>query len=273
MDYNTEKYDVIILAGQSNAEGSGIGDVRHKFKNNDKIFILEDKNRPKIKGEVDLLVVGKETDCNIIPAKEYSLETGEKLGNFSLSFAEEYIKQGLLKDGRKLLIVYTAIGGTGFARYQWGNTTVMQERMFKMIDYAMQSNKDNRIVAFLWHQGEHDAFENSELTLKTRELYYYDKFGYLIKTVKEKYGKDFPIIAGAFSTEWVQSGYEKQCAAIYKATKRVLKENGGAFVNSNNLLSNNQTVHNGDNIHFSRQSLYYLGKRYFKAYKKLKNIQ
>lgn len=266
-----EKFDVIILAGQSNAEGYGIGDCKKAYKENGNIYILKDKNRRTIDfDEKGVLRVGKEFEPEIEIAKE-KVEKGVIFGNFSLAFAEKYVNNGYLKQGRKLLIVYTAIGGTGFAKHQWGNTAILQDRMFKMIDYALSLNNENRIVAFLWHQGEHDAFENAEFSKKTRELYYYDKFSYLIKQVKEKYGKDVPVIAGGFSSEWVNGGYQEQCEAVSRATKRVLKDNGGSFVKTDDLLSNNQRTQNGDSIHFSRQSLYYLGNRYFNAYKKIKD--
>ena len=43
--------------------------------------------------------------CDII------VQGGQITGDFSLTFAEEYEKAGLLQAGRKLLIVRAAIGG------------------------------------------------------------------------------------------------------------------------------------------------------------------
>ena len=264
------EYDVVILAGQSNAEGSGVGDVESAFTPNDKIRILEDQNKPLIHFDSKgILQVDGQLSLNIIEAKEQLNAKNQVLGNFSLSFASEYVKAGCLQGNRKLLIVYAAVGGTGFSRNQWGRGAVLQERMFAMVDYALSLHAGNKVVAFLWHQGEHDAFENPELSDGTREKFYYEKFGDLIKIVKNKYG-DMPILAGDFSYEWVNSGYQNQCAAIKRATKKVLKENGGAFIETSDLLSNNQQIGNNDTIHLSRQSLYELGKRYFKAFKKVK---
>jgi hypothetical protein len=123
----------------------------------------------------------------------------------------------------------------------------------------------------LWHQGEHDAFENADLSIKTKKQYYYEKFKYLINEIKNKYGNSFPIIAGDFCYEWVNDGMCEQCKAISDATKKVLREFGGEFVQTKDLKSNNQTIQNGDTIHFSRQSLYLLGKRYFAKFLKIKN--
>ena len=39
-----------------------------------------------------------------------------------------------------------------------------------------------------------------------------------------------------------------------------------AFIETSDLLSNNQQIGNGDPIHFSKDSLYKLGHRYFEAF-------
>lgn len=269
MNEKTEKFDIIILAGQSNAEGNGLGKVRREFRPNDRIFILRDANRAAIYfDEKGILRVDEDLKNEIIPATETQTPDGGKIGNFSLAFAEEYLKNGFLADGRKLLIIYAAVGGTGFAKHQWGNTAVLQERAFAMLDYALSLNSENKAVALLWHQGEHDVYENADLSLKTKERYYYEKFGFFVKKIKEKCG-DVPVIAGGFCAQWVNSGYTASANAVSAATKKVLKENGGSFVKTQDLLSNDQAVGNGDNIHFCRRSLYVLGKRYFRAFRKL----
>ena len=42
-----------------------------------------------------------------------------------------------------------------------------------------------------------------------------------------------------------------------------------AFIETSDLLSNNQMIANGDNIHFCRQALQELGHRYFLAFRSL----
>jgi hypothetical protein len=42
---------------------------------------------------------------------------------------------------------------------------------------------------------------------------------------------------------------------------------GGAFIETSDIPSNNQKTGNGDGIHFCRESLHTLGKRYFAAYR------
>lgn len=257
-------YDIIILAGQSNAEGSGIGEVDKEYKPNSLVYELVDKNKDKITlDENGRLALIRPYEYTIQEARE-ELYNGQKRGNFAHSFGEEYIKAGKLQKGRKLLIVKTAVGGTGFAKNHWGKGDLLQDRMYQMVDYALTLNKDNKVVAFLWHQGEHDAFENDEYSYKTRERVYYEKFSYLINGVRDKYGNEFPILSAGFSAEWAKD-YKEQCKAVISATKRVLKEYGGSYVSVKGLKSNNQDSGNGDTIHFCRKSLYELGKRYFKS--------
>lgn len=263
-------YDIIILAGQSNAEGSGIGRVGKKYKENDLIMQMIDVNRED-------MILEENGKLNLVQPFELSIELAKEepyqnalRGNLAHSFAEEYIKNGYLQEGRKVLIVKTAVGGTGFAKNHWGKGNILSERMYHMIDTAISTCEDSKIVAFLWHQGEHDAFENEELSSKARENFYFDKFEYLVSTVRQKYGNDFPIIAGGFTSEW-STLYKEQSEAVYRATKRVLKIHGGAFVNTRYLKSNNQDIQNGDNIHFCKKALNKLGRMYFDKYQKLIN--
>lgn len=264
-----DKYDIVVLAGQSNAEGNGLGAVRRPYREDPRVFALRDKNAGLIGfDDKGLLRVGGDFDPDITVAREKVIG-GKKVADFGLSFAREYVANGLLKDDRKLLIVNAAVGGTGFAKHQWGETAVLQERAFKMVDYALSLNAENKVVAFLWHQGEHDAYENRDLSLKTKEAYYYEKFGNLVNKFLSEYGK-MPVIAGGFCKEWASGEFAEHCKVITKATKKVLKNVGGAFVTTDDLLSNNQDSGNGDNIHFCRKSIYVLGKRYFKAFTKIR---
>ena len=262
-------FDIIILAGQSNAEGSGIGRVNKNFHHGDKIFELIDIHRSEgTLNEKGFLALIKPYDYHIQEARE-SLQNGAKYGNLAHSFAESYIQAGRLAADRKILIVKAAIGGTGFAKNHWGKNDDMPQRMHDMVSYALAQNENSRVVAVLWHQGEHDVFENSELSLELRYRYYLEKFGYLVHSIQEKYG-NIPVIAGGFTDEWSKD-YIAECTAIIKATKKVLSKTNGKFVSSKGLKSNNQKVNNGDTIHFCRSALYTFGKRYYKAFETLIN--
>ena len=55
--------------------------------------------------------------------------------------------------------------------------------------------KNNRVVAFLWHQGEHDAFEGNEPNIFEKQLFA------MVTSARERYGKML-FVAGDFVREW-----------------------------------------------------------------------
>ena len=52
--------------------------------------------------------------------------------------------------------------------------------------------------------------------------------------------------------------------------KKVIAENPNcAFIETDTLSSNDEIFHNGDDIHFCRESLHILGRRYFAEYNRI----
>ena len=262
MSYTNEAYDIIIQAGQSNAQGCGRGPVTEEYTPDSDIMYLYQNftNEDKIvdgiwKAAINVLDPAFYIDI----ADECSDEAG-KIGDFSLTFCKEYKKNGLLGEGRKLLVIRAGVGGTGFKKKHWGLTDEMYLRMIDMIDYALSLNPENRITAFLWHQGEHDAFEGNEPDVFEAQL------RTMIDTVRAKYNvPTLPFISADFVNEWKSENIDI-CTPIVERIKTVTAAVGGAFVETADLPSNNQKIGNGDNIHFCRESLHILGKRYFDAY-------
>ena len=110
--------DILIQAGQSNAEGMGLGEVENGYVPNDKVYYLTaEKNVEHTSERVIVQFANKPFNINI--AEERKSSNGS-IGDFSLFFARKYIESGLLKGGRKLLIVRAGIGGTGFKKGNWG---------------------------------------------------------------------------------------------------------------------------------------------------------
>ncbi len=255
---NVAGYDIVIIAGQSNADGTGIGPVYEDYKENEDILYLTGKVCDIMEEDYREITYPDKT-LTIDIAKESITENGKR-GDLSLSFADEYVKRGLLAEGRKVLIVRAALGGTGFQRKQWGEGCVVEERMHEMIEYALALHEDSKIVAFLWHQGEHDAFEGNA------PENYKEQLTKTMNTVRERYHcEDVPFIAGDFCNEW-KSKNLSQCNPIVNVLREVFSGEKYGFVETSDLLSNNQKLENGDDIHFCREALYTLGKRYFEAY-------
>lgn len=263
-------FDVIIVAGQSNAEGNGLKRDEFQYLSDD-VYQITDKNRIAIKelgdGKVILDMVYP-TEIVFEKAHERVDEKNGLSADFSEIFANRYIEDGRLKEGRKILIVKAAVGGTGFARREWGVGSILFERLNFMVDYALALNPENRIVAFLWHQGEHDAFENPDLKDPVRYMFYYKSFMEQTEAFRRKYGENIPVIAGEMADSWAELPENKRkCDAVENALKDACRQIGNStVVSSKGLLSNDEAFQNGDKLHFCGESVYELGKRYYSAF-------
>jgi hypothetical protein len=248
-DFRTERFDVIIQAGQSNAEGCGYGPVEAPFVPNDSIWTLN-------------------PDFTISKTCE-SVRENRIAGNFAFSFAESYMKKGLLAPDRKLLVILSAVGGTGFSDNRWKVGDDLYERLMQMIRTSMELNPENRAAVFLWHQGETDAVLNADYG------FYFEHFTNLMSAVrKECRDVKLPFGAGDFVQDWKKDkDNNKFCLPVIKAISDVCAgDTYGRFVETDGLKSNAEEKGSDhpadleDKIHFSRRSLYALGERYFDAF-------
>ena len=263
MDILKTKFDIVIQGGQSNSEGYGLGPVASEIMPiiSENVMYLEAEKTVDIL-EDNMQITYADKMFEILPAAE-GVSEGVPVGNFALSFAEAYENTGLLQKDRKLLIIRAAVGGSGFKKGHWGPEKQLYIKMLEMTDYALSLNKENRVVAFLWHQGEHDAFEKNDPEVFKEQL------AAVLKGVRFRYGAEIPFVAGDFVSEWKNKNLE-DCLPIVQSIREVTAEGGNAaFVETADLTSNNQKVGNGDDIHFCRESLYILGRRYFSAFKEI----
>ena len=266
MDFTKEKFDIVIQAGQSNAEGCGKGplDEPAYTVDGDIMHLSPDFTATvaTVDGFENLFVTYEDKPFEIKAAGE-RLKDGESAADFSLTFAKEYKAAGYLEKGRKLLVIRAAVGGTGFMKRHWGKNDKVYLKMIELIDHALSLNPENRLVAFLWHQGEHDAFEKN--LPDTFEM----QLGWMINSVKERYSvPSLPFICADFVNEWKSKNIDI-CKPIIEKIKAVANRAGGEFIETLDLLSNNQKIKNGDDIHFCRQAQYELGRRYFAAFDKI----
>ncbi len=248
LNFHEKAFDIVILAGQSNAESSGFGDVENPYEPNERIWFLN-------------------SDFTISAAAETTVRN-EIRGNFALPFARRYLDGGLLEAGRELLILRCAVGGTGFLDNRWKPTDDLFLRMMEMIRTALELNPANRLVAFLWHQGETDALFHASYDTHHAHL------TALVRLVRTGFAvPELPFIAGDFVQEWKEEN-SAICAPVVEAIRAVCREYPHAcFVETDGLTSNHIDLTRPypfgdvmDNIHFSRKSLYTLGERYFDAF-------
>ncbi|MBQ9485894.1 MAG: hypothetical protein IJU83_03550 [Clostridia bacterium] len=273
-DFKNKKFDVVVLAGQSNASGSGFGAPEDAFNGNPHVFSLINDYSADVKTTAygnEYLDIKHTDDYNIKPSAEFIESDRKELGSkgtFAFFFAEEYVKNRLEK-GRDLLIVETAIGGTGFAKNHWKVGDPLYERMLKMTDMALSLNPENRLVCVLWHQGEHDSWENPQFNDKERYDFYYENLSATLKGFRVKFGV-VPFIAAGFTKEWYDE-YTRQCEAVYTATEKVFEENPCCrFIRDTlDLDCNKDAVGIEDTVHFCKKSLKTLGARYYRAFEEL----
>lgn len=259
--------DIIILAGQSNAVGYGCGEADYQLKHLDKMFLMYDDQAEDYSVDEN----GNEYMAIYEPWKIKLIEAvNGYTGSLALRFADAYIENGYLAQDRKLLIVRCAVGGTGFSKKLWGVGQLLYRRMLDLTSYALSLNPENRVVAFLWHQGECDAFENADWTPEKRKESYYRDLRAVVEGVRNHCRTpNLPFLCGGFTDEWSKD-YREACDAVVAAQKQICVDLGwAAFTDTTGLLSNNQKVGNGDTIHFCKDAVYTIGQRYFDKYRSI----
>ena len=269
-------YDIIILAGQSNAEGNGLGPTDRPFIPDERILMMRDSGKYGYEQQPDGSIKFVYTEPFTF-ATDIAKERGDGehiCGMFALTFANKYIEAGLLPEGRKLLIIDSSAGGTGFSSKQWGIGNFLHRRLTEMMDKAIGDG--DRVVAILWHQGEHDAYENPDFDFAARYDFYFDHLSATVSDIRRRIGSDtVPFIAAEFVSEWrFKEENARACDAVLSATADVCEKLGNSkLVMARDLKSNNQAIGNGDVIHFCRDALSTLGERYFDAFKEITGIQ
>jgi hypothetical protein len=258
MDFSTVKFDIILLAGQSNAQGSGYGPVEEEYLPDGILYRMNGK------GEHEKYENGAWTFSLPVAITIGEVDT-RVADDLAVSFARAYIRRGLLAEDRKLLILHTALGATSFALDQWTPMGLCYRRMLYMLDCALNLHPENRVVALLWHQGESDA------TRGATEPMHYENLCYLFENARKRAkNENMPIVAADFCADW-KSENAAACAPVVAAIRRAVDDFGGVFIETADLPSNAQAKADPeDHIHFSRNSLHILGKRYFEAFDKIR---
>lgn len=242
-------YDIILLAGQSN--------TLFGFPKSDSIDLMS----PLIKQ------LGRfKNNLKIVPALE-PLDNWSKYPNhmgFSSEFANEYIKLNLLDSGRYLLIIPCGMGSTGFKHNDWNKGSYLYQDAINRVNIILKSNSKNKLVAFLWHQGEADVGWS----------YYQTELDKMINGMRldilDNKGKDIPFILGGMVPYWVDqdSARNRQQNIIANTVYRI--HNTG-FANPYLPYRLTKDNDNDDIVHYNAKQLRELGKRYFSEYLKIIN--
>lgn len=276
-DIRNKKFDVILVFGQSNAEGQGQGNEELIPKVDNSVLYLTNKKSVNFvfKYGKNKEVISTKFKCPkinpiCVAPMNYFLDGTPRPGSFAGEFCNLYKEKYLQKD-REILVVMSAVGGTGFADNRWTENGILNKRFFKMVDKAVSLNKENRIACALFHQGERDSIDHDRMG-ETRYNFYSTEIIKLINKMRSRYSEfTIPFLSGEFVDEWCETGEDAVEPDIIEKALHDLEKKLPLCrcISSKGLKSNNQEIHNGDNIHFSRKSCIELGKRYFKAYEEL----
>lgn len=253
-------YDIIVVAGQSNAEGNGRSlktTLFPYYRTDSDIKIL--KRIPHIVWK-KVLPDKKVQIINYTNFYTFKNAAPFKPGNygFSLFFAKLY-KEKYLQNGRKILLLNTAIGGTSFCCNHWGKDEPLSQNTIFLTQEVSKANPNNSLKCVLWHQGESD----SDIDLP--ENYYYDKLKEFVTDFRTTIDNDLIFIFGDMQQDWKKT--KPNSCITSDATRKIVSElNNTAFVESDGLAGNVNDI-----IHFSKASQEELGNRYFTAFLTLDN--
>ena len=281
-------YDILIVAGQSNAVGYGCGPAT------------------QLSNALDSRILQVDPSGNIIPAP-----TDEKLWfnpghlngiGFGLTFARLYAQQ--ISSQRKLIIVPVAYGGTSLM--QWddavdlitfaggaADTTQLWDNMLSRTKAALAyQGADNRVVGMLWHQGENDYSTIKGVTGTHGLLHpwipivgtYESRFRNFVRYFRSSFanGANLPIVIGELGSFWSVADDADPNSAVLNSFNAMLAnvaatEGNMAIASSSGLVSN--AVDNcsligstPDTLHFSSSSQVEFGRRYFAQFANLQSI-
>jgi hypothetical protein len=239
-------WDIILVAGQSNAAGRGLGiNAEYLDAPDARVYQFANLSSPF----ADQVVLAKD------PLFHQELP-GSTVG-FPMTFAKLYA--ATVPSNRRVLIVPTAHGDTGFGstgEYTWrvgqsGPINLWSLALAQMAK-ALALPGQNRVAAILWHQGE----ANSGTTPST---YRTDMLA-LIDSARANFGDDVPFVLGQMSPSRIASspGY----AAIDAVHQEIpsLRDHC-AFWKAVPLYNSS-----GDVVHFSADGQRINGQTAFHAY-------
>jgi hypothetical protein len=239
---NQESYDIVIIAGQSNAVGFGTRNHSSKTKfgatssedlpdSNIKMY-CKDGNIRNAVHPFDHLYDWNSKKYRAPISGSSSSDNCNEVG-FGLTFSKEYLKSAK-KVNSKVLLVGCAYGGTSFSKPQrlnssngiWWRTTDDPNYLFtdtnirgsvrslylwtkeKITNMKAKVGPNSKVVAILWHQGEGDT--DFCMTNRTNKNLYISYINTLFASLRTDIRTLFPnstsvpILLGGLSPELIR---------------------------------------------------------------------
>lgn len=268
-------YDIIIVAGQSNAVGGGLGD----FSDPTEDFGL-DGNIMQIGrfGSADrkIIPIGCNSNGTTYDGLQFWRGACTRGKGAAPTFARLYASE-YLAPGRKVVIVPAAYGATSIlawnqkeAFYKPGT----QEQLFLWDDLSsrvqniMSLPGKHRIVAAIWLQGETDVVRLTQKDPAMSGQIYQKNLEEIIQkfrslSASSTSGVPYPIVSATLSPKWHPDSKDKFTIDQALLTT-FIPRNRAAVAESNGLDMNTD----GD-VHYAAQSLVTLGYRLFDSFRVL----
>jgi hypothetical protein len=265
-------FDVLVIAGQSNAVGQGYGDA------GDDPALAELDSR--------IFQIGRRgaDDRKVIPAGDplhfWTIDATWPGKGFSMPLARRYAKSSLAA-GRNLLIVPAAFGGSVIS--QWdvntalvsnkpdGTQTSLYIDMKERIARALAQPGENHLVGVLWQQGESDVIALAGGTsMISNATTYGEHVAAMAGALRADFASQgcFPFLVGEMSREWTQwPGLDPGAIALQKSAvtaalnSKVPTIGCSSFITSDGLTGNPDQK-GWDKIHFDAHSQVILAQRY-----------
>ncbi len=247
-----EGYDVVVVLGQSNAQGVGTG--------------WDPAVDVSVPG-LDQLAGSGTRAGQIVPAKDSlsHVTTWTTTGGVQSVGPGMQLGRRLLADarpGRKVLIVPAAMASTsmtGDGSYAWNPADTRSRvnlftRALGQIDQALAQDPDNRLVAVVWAQGESDATRTDAAGYQGMLLDLVDRLG-------ARYG-EVPFLIGGMVPEWLSASPLRQAIDTAQQGMPALRSNVSYVPGA----AGHSRVE--DSIHYTAAGARAMGDKYFAAYQR-----
>jgi hypothetical protein len=249
---NGEGYDVVVVLGQSNAQGVGTG--------------WDPAVDVGVPGLDQLAGSGAQVG-RIVPAKDslHHVTTWISAGGVQAVGPGMELGRRMLADarpGRKVLLVPAAMASTsmtGDGTYAWNpsdtrSRTNLFTRALGQIDAALAQDPDNRLVAVVWAQGESDATRTTTAGYRAMLLD-------LVDRLDARYGA-VPFLIGGMVPEWLGGSPLGRAIDVAHQGMPALRSNV-SYIPGAAGYSRSE-----DSIHYTAAGARAMGDKYFAAYQR-----
>jgi len=246
---STDAYDVFLIAGQSNTLNGCCKDPAIQ-KMDDSIMQLGRYGEDSLE-----VILAKE------PLDHHDNTRKERLDRigFAMTFAKLY-KETYLEEGRKILLIPTGHGGTGFIDGHWNPGDDYYEDAIMRVNYVFEKYPNSELKAILWQQGEKDVMKKSN--------HYKADLDTMIVQIRRDIKSasiSTPFFMGGMVPYWVsqKKRREVQQKDISQTPKRHLNV---WYVSPHDPFTISKKDNDSDMVHYDAKGQIELGKRYFTQY-------